>query len=259
MTKAHSGSLKRLSWNSDKVVGPRTAFTVEQALQNKALLNQSERWQELCLFMMAVDTMLRGSDLLKLKVEDIATPGGNIRETFGLRQQKTGQKVEPYISSQTRRACKKWIEISGKSPHDFLFTGRKGIDAGPMSTTVYRRWVKGWAQELGLEPHSYSGHSLRRTKPIFLYQLGVSVENIGELLGHRNIETTRSYLGISAAEAKAIAKRYDIFTPRKQPQFTPAISPLSQVDVERVAGHIFTLVAEHFDLFALKNPTKSGD
>lgn len=192
-------------------MGPRLALEPEEVGRIQQQLLEQNALHDRCLFCVAVDSMLRSSDLLRLTVADVAFPDGTIRERFSWRQHKTSGGVYPVLTATTRQACREWIEASFKSPTDYLFTRYKPIHDGPIGNSAFRVLIKSWVAQIGLDPTLYSGHSLRRTKPVFLYRSGVAIEDIAQLLGHKDIRSTQVYLGLSVAQAQAQALEHDIF------------------------------------------------
>jgi hypothetical protein len=128
-----------------------------------------------------------------------------------LRQAKTGSPVCAVLTPGAQEAVRHWIQHSGKLPHHALFTRQKANDASPISLDRYRSLIKDWVQSIGLDSTDYSSHSLRRTKPVFLYGKGVAIEDIALLLGHQDTRSTLRYLGLTLAHAHAEALRYDLF------------------------------------------------
>ena len=234
-------------WNKAQAVGQRRAFEPDQVRAIAENLASEHRWHELCLFTLGIDTMLRASDLLALRVEDVVASGKPVSETISLRQKKTKLGVFPVLTPATRRAAANWISESGKRPDDYLFTGHKPIHATAISESVYRRLVKSWAEAIGLDGRHYSSHSLRRTKPIHLYRCGVPVERIAKLLGHKNTQTTLVYLGVTLAQAQEDARQHDIFEaagkprPRKNPVLDT--TTLSDREVDRIADRLAVRLA----------------
>jgi len=200
-----------MPWNRGRCVGPRLALGADEAQRIDARLAAEGALHDRCLFRLAIDSMLRCSDLLGLRVGDLCHPSGEVRPCFTVRQHKTRRAVHPVLTPQTRQLCQAWIEHSGKGRQDALFTRGKGADATPISPSHYRVLIKGWVGALGLNEGDFSSHSLRRTKPIFLYQQGVPIEEIALLLGHKDIRTTTYYLGLTVAQAQRQALRFDLF------------------------------------------------
>lgn len=90
-------------WNEGRVVGPRIGFEQSEVQQLAAQMNAAVRLREQALLATGVDTMLRASDLLRLKVRDVMTTSGIIRETLLWRQQKTGGTVAPVLTLSPAR------------------------------------------------------------------------------------------------------------------------------------------------------------
>jgi integrase len=137
------------------------------------------------MFNLAIDSKLRGCDLVSLKVEDVA-PQGHAVDRGTVRQKKTGRPVRFEMSEQTREAVDNYIKDTGKEPGDFLFTGRRGRDRG-MTTRQYARLVSDWIASIGLDPSFFGAHSLRRTKATLIYRRTRNLRAVQLLLGHRKI------------------------------------------------------------------------
>jgi integrase len=76
-----------------------------------------------------------------------------------------------------------------------MFTGRRGPERS-MTTRQYARLVSEWIASIGLDPHIFGTHSLRRTKATFIYRRTGNLRAVQLLLGHTKIESTVRYLGI---------------------------------------------------------------
>lgn len=231
-------------WNKDRCVGQRLALTPGQTRCVGKLLYKKRRYRDRCLFMLAVDSMLRCSDLLRLRVRDVMQDHVTVRSHLSWKQQKTRKGVFPVLTESTQKACGQWVAESGKRLDDYLFT-REGESHGkPISSSAYRALVKDWVTLIGLDNTDYSTHSLRRTKPVYLYRNGVLIEDIAILLGHKDPQSTMHYLGLTveAAQSKAIA--FDIFRPKKQRTYSPM---LSDRDIERIARRVVELIQKTSD------------
>ena len=199
------------SWNSGRSVGPRERLDPPDICALVHIFQLREAWHDLCLFTLGIDSMLRCGDLLSLKVKDITDRYGMVVKTFNWKQDKTDNGVAPALTPTTRNACTKWIQFSGKSQNDFLFTRTKEKNAAPITNDTYRKRVKKWVASIHIDPTDYSTHSLRRSKPHFMFRRGVKIEYVSELLGHKDTSTTYRYLGITKEEAQQHALENDIF------------------------------------------------
>jgi integrase len=90
-----------------------------------------------------------------------------------------------------------------------MFTGRRGPGRS-MTTRQYARLVSEWIASIGLDPHLFGTHSLRRTKATLIYRRTGNLRAVQLLLGHTKIESTVRYLGIEVDDALAIAEQVDI-------------------------------------------------
>jgi integrase len=197
-------------WNKGKVVGQKAPFRPRDVQTIKQILENEGNLRDLALFSVGIDTMLRGVDLLALKVEDVTDHRGAIVEQFSIRQRKTGKATFVALLPYSRRVLQGWIAASRKLPWDYLFTGVRKNKDRPITTNQYRRLVKGWAVYARLDPHHFSTHSLRRTKAVFVYQQTHNVEAVRQLLGQSSLTATSAYLGIDQHAALEIARQFEI-------------------------------------------------
>jgi integrase len=117
------------------------------------------RIRDLALFNLAIDSKLRGCDVVAVRVEDVA-PNGYAMDRATVRQKKTGRPVKFELTDQTRQAIDDYLKAAGKKPGDFLFTGRRGFGQC-MTTRQYARLVSGWIASIGLDQKLFGTHSLR--------------------------------------------------------------------------------------------------
>ena len=74
---------------------------------------------------MAIDSKLRGCDVVAVRVEDVA-PNGYTMDRATVRQKKTGRPVKFELTDQTRQAIDDYLKAAAKKPGEFLFAGRRG-------------------------------------------------------------------------------------------------------------------------------------
>lgn len=99
------------------------------------------------LFDLAIDSKLRGSDLVKLKIGTLVT-GHDIRARAMVIQQKTGRPVQFEITSDARTSLLAWLERRGGSVEDFAFPSRADPN-DHLSTRQYARLVNEWVTATG--------------------------------------------------------------------------------------------------------------
>lgn len=160
------------------------------------------------MFNVAIDSKLRGCDVVSLKVEDIA-PHGTTLDRATVRQRKTGLPVRFELTEESREALDAYIKATEKRHGDYLFPSRRFPDRN-MTTRQYARLVSRWIASIGLDRSLYGTHSLRGTKATLIYRRTGDLRAVQLLLGHRKIESTVRYLGIEVDDALAIAEQVDV-------------------------------------------------
>ena len=168
---------------------------------------------------------LRASDLLNLKVRDITYRDGSIRRKWRRKQQKNKRGVFPALTPETADYVKHWLTVSGKQPSDYVFTRFKPVNGRPITRAWYAVLVKDWAELLGHPREDYSTHSMRRSKPIHLYQQGERVADLSKMLGHKTEAATLDYLGITQKRAEAVTLRHRLVPAGLLPAQTTKTTP----------------------------------
>ena len=199
---------KRVPWNKGKIVGAKPPLRPKHVWSIRTKLQVEGRTRDLALFNVAVDSKLRGCDVVALEVDDVA-PSGYAADRASVRQKKTGRPVKFELTETTRQALDDYLRATGKTPGDRLFTGRGDPDRG-LTTRQYARLLSGWLAGIGLDPHMFGTHSLRRTKATLIYRRTGNLRAVQLLLGHTKIESTVRYLGIEVDDALAIAEQVDV-------------------------------------------------
>jgi len=199
---------KRSPWNKGKLTGAKPPLRPKHVWSIRTKLQVEGRTRDLAMFNLAIDSKLRGCDVVGLKVEDVA-PSGYAVDRAAVRQKKTGQPVRFELTEQTREAVDDYLRTAGKKPGEFLFSGRRGPGRS-ISTRQYARLVSEWIASIGLDPHLFGTHSLRRTKAALIYRRTGNLRAVQLLLGHTKIESTVRYLGIEVDDALAIAEQVDV-------------------------------------------------
>ncbi len=150
------------AWNKAKLIGPKPPLQPKHVWAIRTRLQLGKRIRDLALFNLAIDSKLRGCDVVRLTVDDVA-PHGYALERATVRQKKTGRPVKFEITEQTRQAIDEYLTAARKKLGEFLFTGRRGKDRS-LTTRQYARLVSQWTASVGLDASLFGTHSLRRTK-----------------------------------------------------------------------------------------------
>jgi integrase len=199
---------KRTPWNKGKLTGAKPPLRPEHVWSIRTKLQIGGRVRDLAMFNLAIDSKLRGCDVVAIKVDDVAA-GGYTADRATVRQKKTGRPVRFELTEQTRQAVDEYLRATNKKPGESLFAGRRGPQKS-ITTRQYARLVSDWIGSVGLDPRLYGTHSLRRTKATLIYRRTGNLRAVQLLLGHTKIESTVRYLGIEVDDALAIAEQVDV-------------------------------------------------
>jgi len=195
-------------WNKGKILGQKTPLKLKEIWAIRIRLQLAQNLRDLALFNLAIDSKLRASDLVKVKVQDISA-NGRISHRATVLQQKTHQSVQFEITEQTSNSLNDWIKRAGLGRYDYLFSSQ--IRQSPhISTRQDARIVKSWVIGIGLDPAIYGTHTMRRTKASLIYKRTKNLRAVELLLGHTKLESTVRYLGIEVDDAPEMAEQTEV-------------------------------------------------
>src|SRR5271169_5921817 len=145
--------LQGMPWNKGKLAGAKPPLRPKHVWSIRTKLQLEGRTRDLAMFNLAIDSKLRGCDLVALKVEDVAPNGCSI-DRATVRQKKTGQPVRFELTEQTRQAVNDYVKDARKKTGEFMFPGRLGSERS-MTTRGYARLVSEWIASIGLDSHIF--------------------------------------------------------------------------------------------------------
>jgi integrase len=203
---------RRQVWNKGFEVDKRDGFTPAQVKRIRNFLADRgvPGLRNFALFSTAIDTMLRGEDLLPLVVGDVQRRNGSIRPVIEVARAGGMSPVRCALSKVSAKALEKWIISSGKKRADYLFPG-DALGSRTMSGRQLNRLLKLWVVKAGLDPRAYGVEYLRRTKALHILKGTGDLQTVRALLGHAKIESTARYLGLKTkADPIAVCRAFDI-------------------------------------------------
>jgi integrase len=210
MSKTHTlqQDQRQSPWNKGRLVGQKRPLKPKEVWNIRARLQIDARRRDLAMFNLAIDSKLRGCDLVRLKVDDLCV-GGRLRDRATIIQKKTGRPVQFELTEQTRASVEDWLALLKIRDGRFLFPSRVH-EAPHISTRQYARIVHGWVQSAGMDDSAYGTHSMRRTKAAQIYKKTGNLRAVQLLLGHSKLESTVRYLGIEVDDALSISEQVEL-------------------------------------------------
>lgn len=181
--------------------------------QIKNLLKGQGRYRDLLLFVVGINTALRVSDLLDLRIGDFVDEVGEVRERFWIREEKRGKRHEVVINQSIQETLELYREAYPNvesNPEHFVFFNTRSNDY-THSITRQQTWnfISSVCQETGLRG-TYGTHSLRKTWGYHARMNGVDLALIMHKLNHSDLAYTKRYLGITDEELEEVVKRLNL-------------------------------------------------
>jgi integrase len=199
---------KRPAWNKGRIVGQKLPLLPKHVWAIRVRLEIANSTRDLALFNVAVDSKLRGCDLIRLKVSDVYS-AGQMKERASVLQSKTQKPVRFEITEGTRKSVSRWLDDPVMVGSEFLWPGRFHGRLH-ISTRQYARLVRDWVKSIGLEASAYGTHSMRRTKVSQIYKKTGNLRAVQLLLGHTKMDSTVRYLGVELEDALAVSEAIEI-------------------------------------------------
>lgn len=197
-----------MPWNKGHFVGPKPPLKPKQVWAIRLHLQREQRLRDLALFDLAIDSKLRGCDLVKLRIRQVVVNAA-ARHRATIVQQKTDKPVQFELTEQTRESLIAWLSHRRGTLDDCVFPSR--INArGHVGTRQYARLVGDWVEAIGLSRSAYGTHSLRRTKVALIYKRTGNLRAVQILLGHTKLESTVRYLGVNAEDALTLSEATEV-------------------------------------------------
>ena len=142
----------RPPWNKGRLIGQKRPLLPKQVWSIRARLELADNPRDLALFNLAIDSKLRGCDLVRLRVSDLVV-GGSVRDRVSVTQSKTGRPVQFEVSENTRNSILVWVRSPSMIGCRFLFPSR--FHGSPhLSTRQYARLIRDWVSAIGLDANA---------------------------------------------------------------------------------------------------------
>jgi integrase len=162
----------------------------------KKLLGDDPR--NYALFTIGINTNLRASDLLRIRVGQVRDfkPGDEIE----LKERKTGKSRRITLNKACVQAIQRLLASRPYADEELLFTGQRG----PLTVPSVHRLVKGWCRAINLRGN-YGSHSLRKTWGYHQrVTFGVDIPRLMVCFNHSTQRQTLDYLCIQPEEIKDV-------------------------------------------------------
>ena len=172
---------------------------IESINAMKEILKQHSQ-RDLLLFVFGINTGLRVSELLSLKVEDVSD-GAIVKEFLYISDEKNDERKAYYINNSVKNVLEKYLEDLDLKGSDYLFKSKK--NAQPITRQQAYRIINHAAKEVGI-PGRIGTHTLRKTFGYHAYRKGIAISILMSIYHHHSPAETLRYLGIDKNEQQLI-------------------------------------------------------
>ena len=171
----------------------------------KKLLKQ-QNLRDYCLFVLGINSGLRISDLLKLRISDVSEKG-KIKDRIRLREKKTNKFKDFPLSNSTKSALKEYLKTREYNENEPLFISRK--NKGFLMRQQAYKLINDVAKAVGIK-EKIGTHTLRKTFGYHAYNNGYDITLIQKLFNHSSPSVTLRYIGITQDEMDDVYLSLDL-------------------------------------------------
>lgn len=181
--------------------------------QIKNQLRGERRFRDLLLFVVGINSALRISDLLQLRIGHFVDEHKNIRRRFVIKEEKRGKRQEVVINDSIRKALDEYLaaypEIATNLENYVFFNSKVNSFNEPIKRGQAWKFITSICQNVGLRG-DYGTHSLRKTWGYHARMNGVDLALIMYKLNHASLAYTKRYLGITDDELEDVVRKLNL-------------------------------------------------
>jgi integrase len=176
-----------------------TELEFVEAIRDKQIISAMKRYlkahseRDYLLFVFGINTGLKITELLNVKVCDVINPDGTYKEFYQL----PGGDQEVFLNPKLRKAIRHYVQSNQLKHENYLFQSSK------TQKPITRQQAYRIIQQAG-KAAGFSGkigtNSLRKTFGYHAYKRGVAISLLQKHFNHSTPSETLKYLGISKDE-----------------------------------------------------------
>lgn len=174
--------------------------------QIQALLGSIDRsdalgLRDFSLLYLAAAYGLRSCELVGLTLDDIDWRTRSLR----VYQSKTQQWLQLPLTDEAATVLIKYLRKARPTIEDRHLFLRNQAPAGPMAPAMVAQALQCRIRASGLKLPPCGAHVLRHSLAVHLLRQGVGVKTIGDVLGHRAVDSTQVYLRLNLEDLRPVA------------------------------------------------------
>ena len=180
----------------------------------KKKLRNVGKIRNVLLFELWINSALRISDLLSVRVCHLFDYHGIPKNSFIIKESKTTKTHEVTITPKVQKTLLEYkitYPFILMNQNNYIFFNQKKHPLGIQSINrkMGRSLISSWCRQAWLEWNHW-GHTLRKTRWYHARIANISMEIIQHKLNHSSLAVTKRYLGITADEIEAACRKLDL-------------------------------------------------
>ena len=192
----------RIAWNRGRLVGQKRPLKPREVWAIRVRLQMKRSKRDLALFNLAIDSKLRGCDLVALRVDDVAA-GGRVSDRATIIQHKTDRPVQFEIMEQTRVSLQEWLTARPRARGALRLS-----EPRPRANTQVSA-AGGSKAPVRISPPTGPTRCAAPKRPKSIARQGI-LRAVQLLLGYSKIESTVRYLGVEVDEALTLSEQVEL-------------------------------------------------
>ncbi len=173
-------------------------FSLEDSVALLNAVKDRNSIRDYCILTLFLNCGMRLSELVNINITDI-------REDKLTVIGKGDKERVIYLNDSCRAALERYLEVRNQmaptaSDKNALFLSERNRR---ISRRTVQYTVEKYVKKLGLDPHKYTTHKLRHTAATLMYQSGVDIRLLQEILGHQQLSTTEIYTHVDSKQLRA--------------------------------------------------------
>lgn len=155
---------------------------------------KSTNMRDYFLFTLGINSGLRISDLLRLKISDVLNENGKAKDRISLREKKTGKSKDFPVSDTAKKSLLEYLNERDYKITEHLFLSRKGNES--INRQRAYKIINDAARAIGIKDR-IGTHTMRKTFGYHAYQKGIDISILQKLFNHCAPCVTLAYIGIT--------------------------------------------------------------
>ena len=186
-------------------------FSLEDSGERLGAIDGKNALRDYCIITLFLNCGMRLAELVNINITDIR---GEKLTVVG----KGNKERTIYLNQACIEAINAYLTV--RNTQNATASDRNALFLSSRNKRISRRSVQHLVEvnvkKLGLDPHKYTTHKLRHTAATLMYQSGVNIRALQEILGHEQLTTTEIYTHVSNEQLKEAVSSHPLATIKKE-------------------------------------------